>query len=190
MKTNILIVRGILFLLVATWTIGCQGENPVGVVDPPKTNSPEFIKLAPINRSLSKIVTSSAFITAKDGGTLTLSYTTSTSSLNLNIDFPPGAVSQDITVSVSLDDTMKTIRVTFSPSPTYFLKPAQLDVYATGLDFSGLPSNAQLNFYYYNEGTGTWEQMPTKLLSENIQQSWLKCVDGQVPHFSIYAFGR
>ena len=190
MKTTNLITRVTLGVLLAAWIIGCQGEGPVGVVEAPKSQTPDFIKLAPVNRSLSKIVTSSALITVKDGGTLTLEYSTSTSSLKLRLDFPPGAVSQDITASVSLDDTMRTIDITFSPSPTSFLKPALLDVDATGLDFSGLPSNTQIKFYYRNLDTGIWEEMPTKKLDENIPQGWLKCDNGQVPHFSIYAFGR
>jgi len=176
------------WLLIAG--MACEKIGPVEPIDTPTAQAPHIIKLIDANSALQKTITASAPITVNDGGTLTLKFKgKGGEGIDLSLAFSPGTVSQDFTASVSVDDKDMGTTMEFGPSPTSFSRPAILDFYATGIDFGKLPRNATIKLYYYNSDTGQWEPMNAGSITWDIRQGWLKCEDGEIPHFSRYAFG-
>jgi hypothetical protein len=56
------------------------------------------------------------------------------------------------------------------------------------MDVAGLNPDDEVWLYYYEDGT--WVKMAAKKVDLNFKKGELKCQDGQLPHFSRYAFGR
>jgi hypothetical protein len=110
-------------------------------------------------------------------------------SYDLSIMFPAGALPGDTTISISIDKAsfQNDGTVTFGPHGIVFKIPGTLSLSATNIDF--VKKNKTVNLYYLNNGA--LELMPehwgsvTKVKSDN------SVVAGaQIPHFSMYAFGR
>jgi len=110
-------------------------------------------------------------------------------SYDLSIMFPAGALPADTMISISIDKSTFQIdgTVTFGPHGIVFNIPGTLSLSATNIDF--VKKNKTVNLYYLNNGI--LELMPdiwwsvTKVKSDN------SVVAGaQIPHFSMYAFGR
>ncbi len=194
MKRFDLLPKITLLVWIAIVAQGCQKAGPVEPADGSTKQAPAFIKL-PKNNALHKIISVTKTIYAQSGGELKLNYDYGEGAKKVNIDvslkFEPGSVSRDVDITLSVDDAvlMTTIDLSFAPEGLVFLKPAILDVNAQGLDLSGIPPGANINLYYFNKQTGTWEQIPTRRISVNISNGQLQCKDGEIPHFSRYAFG-
>jgi hypothetical protein len=109
-------------------------------------------------------------------------------SYDLSVMFPAGALPYDATISISIDKTtfQEDGTVTFGPHGIVFNTPATLTVMADNITF--VKQNATVNFYYLNNGV--MELMPSSWGSF-VKKTDLNLVAGaQIPHFSMYAFGR
>jgi hypothetical protein len=119
--------------------------------------------------------------------TITLSGIMATVSLNVK----PFSIERNTEITITLDDEqfMGSIDVTFAPHGLTFSAPAQLNISATGLDFTGFDVS-NLKLYYVNQETNQWEEMNCESLSVNTTEGSLSVVNGQLPHFSRYAIGE
>jgi hypothetical protein len=199
MKASTAAIALLLGALSSTMGSGCRNDGPLS----PENNTiaaqePDFIKL-PKNMSLQKIVGDTALITPEQGGKLSLAfkyrYTSSTGDqrvldARMTLTFPRGAVEDSIVASLRLDDEVlkSSVDITFNPHGSTFLKPALLDVDIRGMDFAGYSPKDKLWLYY--DDNGTWVKMAAKKVEFDLKEGKLKCDDGELPHFSRYAFGR
>lgn len=184
MKTTNAITQLLLGVFLVVVFAGCHDATHVGMTDPTSSSSDTRLQ------SLSKSMTISAFISAKDGGSIVFNYKFKGVNIAGSLYFPPGSVSQDLTASLAMDNqTIKELNLSFSPSAV-FLQPALLNLNASGLDLSWIPPSAKIGLYYYNPDTDLYEQMVVQYVGVNQSQGTLTCKNGQIPHFSRYAFAR
>jgi hypothetical protein len=195
-KTNI--IRTLL-VCILLGVIGCQNDLPPTVQDNPvATQGPEFIKLPRIH-SLARIVSDTALITPQGGGRLELNFqaayldsagVTRNLDVRMSVTFPSNAVTDTLVATMSLDDQVlrSTIDLTFGPHGSTFLRPALLDVDVRGIDLSGL--RPQDKVYLWYKDNGTWIRMDAQSIQVDVQQGRIRCNNGELPHFSAYAFGR
>jgi len=199
-RTIVPLAAAILLSLVG----GCAvQDNPVesSTYQPPgkapkiaEDQEVKFIQL-PEGNGLRKIVSATGLVTAKRGGTITLQHRVGFARIWMTLTFPRGAVQEDTYVTMSLDDEVlaTTIEVSFGPTGTSFLKPGNLDVLATSLDLSYLPSSGfhsdNVALLWYNPATGLWEKMEADYIFVSTRLGMLICNNGKIPHFSRYAFG-
>jgi len=153
-----------------------------------KTQSSETV-------SLEKMVSKTVWGTVKGGAYLGLSYRSAgkygmtTADVSLNI--LPNALQKDMSITMSFDGEymMSDVDLTFGPHGTQFLRPALLNVIATGLDLSAYPKGmTNLYLWYYNETTGVWEKMNSDFAYIDANNGILICCNGYLPHFSRYGF--
>jgi hypothetical protein len=197
-KSLIALVLGSLLVLVI-FLPSCQKDGPVNVqTDPAASQEPVFITL-PAHLSLQKIVGDTALITPEHGGELKLEfhykYIASTGvekdlHANMRLTFPKDAVDDSLVACLSMDDqVLKTsVDITFNPHGSTFLKPALLNVDVHGMDVADMDPNAPVWLYY--DDNGTWVKMVAKKVVFNFKDGSLMCQNGELPHFSRYAFGR
>jgi hypothetical protein len=154
-------------------------QSSVSILDLPLTSTPSLQKISdPI------------LITPENGGvvTITNNYTSLKGkpvSVALNLSFEPGTVSVPTTVTIKLDN--RKLMAHFFPSGTDFKKPALLNANISGLDLAALPNNTTVAFYYV--GDHGMEKMDVASLTWDAAAGTLQCVNGKLPHFSIYGFG-
>jgi hypothetical protein len=208
MKNLILVPIFVILVLVT----GCKNENSItSPVDSSTATTTlgkanwqkaaekqglNFVKLPETSdQSLSKLVTCTKNITAKSGGTLSLSYKgygfIGITSVDVSLKILPNAIQQDKSLTISFDGSymMGDVDLTFGPHGLNFLKPAVLNVTALGLDLSGLPKGTKAAYlWYFNETSGLWEKMNADLVYINVNLGMLVCVNGYLPHFSRYGF--
>ncbi len=184
---SFIILAGLLVFFV-----GCSDfENPIGVEEKAESKELNFLNL-PDPGVLFKTMETSTTISPQTGGELKLEYSQGQGNdkvdINITLRFEPGSVSEDIKVSMSVDQDilMTNIDITFGPSGSEFLKPAKLSVNTRGLDLSGVPSDAEISLYYDNNGK--WEEISSNMIRHNVDLGQLQCVNGEIPHFSRYAF--
>jgi hypothetical protein len=135
---------------------------------------------------------STSYITSSSGGQVRVSYSYTSIlrklvRISATLSIPPGAIDKDRYITMSLDD--KYVGLKFKPGGLKFNIPAKLDFNATGLDLSVVPFGAQLSLYYVNDFGSATEKEKAKKISANAFYGSLVCDDGEIPHFSRYAFG-
>ncbi len=171
---------------------GCSNETSAPVTTNSDTKTPVFMKLPErLDKSVSKLVTATKFITRAQGGTLALrtQYKAAPDSHLVTIDITlrvrAGDLPYDASLTMTLDDVLflTDINLTFGPHGIVFANPAKLEVEATGLRFAGSTDRMAL---YYVSG-GVWQRMPN---SEVDYYNGELEAEGSLPHFSQYAFGR
>lgn len=198
---NIMRTLSLLFLgvLLTVLVIGCRSDGPLSPQSGPEaTPEPDFIKM-PANLSLHKVVTDEALITPERGGELKLEfkykYTTSAGTqrdlnVKMRLTFPAGAVDDSVVARMSLDDEVlrSSVDITFNPHGAMFRRPAILDAEVRGMDMAGFNPHQRIWLYY--DDNGTWVKMVAKKIAFDYKDGLIKCDDGELPHFSRYAFGR
>lgn len=187
-----------LVAVVGFFLAGCQDSNNMGVVGPENTvetpsNTVSFVKLpASLEpRPMHKPIPFE--ITPESGGVVHYSDTYQSANGQVTVDvklnFPPGAVTETMVVSVDISNDQLTgeLKLDFGPSPTQFLKPALLTFSAQGLSASDLPSDPNsIKFVFMDNGT--YVPMNCKKISINVNKGELTIQDGEVPHFSRYGW--
>ncbi len=183
----IFLLAGLIFFFA-----GCSDfANPVGVEEQSQPKGLNFLTL-PDPGAFFKAMETSTTISPQTGGELKLEYSQGQGSdkvdINITLRFDPGSVSEEIEVSMSVDQDilLTNIDITFGPSGSEFLKPAKLSVNTKGLDLSDIPSDAEIRLYYDNNGT--WEEIEANMVRHNVDLGQLQCTNGKIPHFSRYAF--
>jgi hypothetical protein len=203
MKPITFLARLAVLVSIGLWGLGCQEE---GVVEPASNASlaPPTV-LRPVKGDAtvsaateSNIISVTERVTKKKGGVLKLTYDggTHNDKVKLTIQFKvaPKSISRDCDITMSLDaDKLLTeiniVDLSFEPSGISFTKPASLSVEGKGLNLAGLPKNAKPKFYYWDEDANTWVVITFKKSKVNIDLGMINLDDGEVSHFSRYAFG-
>ena len=98
---------------------------------------------------------------------------------------PVGAVSDTVTITISLDTVHAAIH--FKPAGLRFLAPASLDVSLTNLD--PFADQSIVKFMYENP-TGPYEFEDFESMIVTGSGGKIMMQKGRVPHFSRYVFGR
>ena len=173
--------------------VGCQDLKGGGIVGPDNTVAPvSFLKMPasleprPMHKKIPFLITPSS------GGVIQYSDSYQSVdgevSINIKLNFPPGAVADSMVVSVDISNEELTGDVTmdFGPSPTSFLKPALLTFSVTGIN-STLPSDPNTVQFIYDDN-GVYVPMDAKKISVDTNKGELSVLDGEVPHFSRYAW--
>jgi hypothetical protein len=198
-KISIMVICILAFALLS-----CR-ENPVTSVTDKSAQSQSteksitFIPLpkAPAGLKKDGVISDTKLIRASKGGKLQVgcSYQGATDvvTISLTLTIPKYALPYDQYLTMTLDQTTLAgsvdVNVVFGPHGTNFLKPALLDVDAKGLDLSSIPKDASVELYYFNPDSGGYELMNAKKESCNLKKGEIKCDNGELPHFSRYAFG-
>ncbi len=132
-------------------------------------------------------------VTPASGGTLQLNvkYSTllifNTVSISTTFHVPAGAVSQDEQLTMTLNTT--TFEYDFGPQGLQFSTPATMDVSASGLDLSTIPSGTTIELFYYDVNNGTYDEIPAGSITYDVSSGTVTCSGAQISHFSEYAFG-
>ena len=171
------------------WMLGCN-SNPVQVPDQ-KSNTVsaagqqiQLLELpGPSGVNLAKTNPVTILVNADSGGEVEVTGQFQTATLTV----PKNALSRNQDISMLFNGS-KT-QIGFGPEGLQFKKHAKLNYTATGLDFSSVPFGTVINLYYYNEKTGTYEEMNSDIILYNRWAGTLICINGDIPHFCIYAFG-
>jgi len=133
---------------------------------------------------------STSYITRSSGGKVSVSYSyysilRKQVRISATLTVPAGAVDKDTYITMSLDD--KYVAVNFKPSGLKFNMPAKLDFNATGLDLSVVPIGVPISLYFVDFLTVEKEKAGS--ITANRFYGSLVCSNGEIPHFSRYAFG-
>ncbi len=109
---------------------------------------------------------------------------------NVSLQFGPGAINQDIEMSLSIETTelLGGVAITFSPHGTNFNNPAILNIEAHGVDLTGLDSNS-IDVYYDNQNSGQWQKMQRDDVIVDVNAGTIQVINARLPHFSRYAIG-
>ena len=184
--------------------LSCR-ENPVNSV-PDKSAQPQvsqksvtFIPLPKAPTGLKKELAVTKWISARNGGMMNITYnypvagTSRQITVLATLRIPAYALPYSQYLTMRLDDQTLSgsvdMNVVFGPHGTRFLKPALLSIVTTGLDLSSIPQDANVQLYYYNSDVDTYEPMIVKSEQFNLHSGMIQCLDGELPHFSRYAFG-
>jgi hypothetical protein len=175
------------------WMLGCN-SNPVQGPDQnsnqvsPAGQQIQLLELpASAGMSLAKISSAGQWIRAKSGGDVEIDEHFRGVAVSVTLSIPKKALSDDQYISMTLDDSK--LKIDFDPNGLQFNVPAELSYTVTGLDLSSLPDGVTLKLYYCNQKTGTFEEMNAKSITYDRKSGTITCVNADIPHFCIYAFG-
>jgi len=179
------------------WLLGCN-SNPVQGPDQnsnqvsPAGQKIQLLKLpgtAGMKLAKTSSIASSIlrWVSVDSGGDLESSEQFGTVTVTATLSIPKKALSNDQYISMTLDDSK--LKIDFDPDGLQFNVPAELSYTATGLDLSSLPAGVTLKLYYCNQKTGKFEQMTSASITYDRKSGTLTCLNAEIPHFSIYAFG-
>jgi hypothetical protein len=175
------------------WLLGCN-SNPVQGPDQnsnqvsPAGQQVQLLELpASAGMSLAKISSAGQWIRAKSGGDVEIDEHFRGVAVSVTLSIPRKALSDDQYISMTLDDSK--LKIDFDPNGLQFNVPAELSYTATGLDLSSLPAGAEIKLYYCNQKKGTFEEMYSASITYDRKSGTLTCLNAEIPHFSIYAFG-
>jgi hypothetical protein len=188
-------------LVAMVMLFGCAThDNPV-MPEQNATSAASLQKLespAPILQGLplplwgrSRTVSVTQHIVASQGGTISISYAYWTllgkCSRDASLTIPPRALDTDMDITVALDSAVVGVR--FAPEGLVFKTPALLNFSSKGLDLTNVLSGTVYSLYYDSE-TGLYQQESCNRLATNVLNGSIGCANGEIPHFSRYAFGR
>ncbi len=149
----------------------------------------------PYPNTRTDILADSVYVTPWSGGTVKVKwsnwdpYHSKLSTVSFQLMIPPGAVPSPKMISIRVDKNDPVISAEFGPSGLVFLKPALLDVQASGLNLSAFRPTDRLDLWYVNS-TGWVGTMQFSRFFVDVTNGSLIVSDVQIPHFSRYCFGR
>jgi hypothetical protein len=179
-------------LVLTIGFLGCQNEGAeLTAPTDGRSDAPKFIEL-PSGMSALKNLSVWGQVTQKNGGELKLDYKENVEGkfeLHVKLKFEKGTVSNDFDASLSMDANylMNNVNLEFGPHGSYFIRPAKLEIVVRGMDLSGFTDNDKIYLYY--EDSGQWTQMQGDV-KISVNEGKLECKNGELPHFSRYAFCR
>ena len=191
-KLSKLAATGVLMSAFALNFNACTEQSPL---DSSKTGNGElnFLKIGESVTRLSKKVSTSEFVTYKDGGELIVEYKgiendNGAVEAKLTLKVFSETISEDAELVMSLDDQVLVgnVDVGFEPHGITFSSPALLTIEAKSLDLSGVNPHL-INIYYDNPETGEWELMNSYGVIVKTEDGYVKIIDAELPHFSRYA---
>ena len=180
------------------WLMGCN-SNPVqgpdknsGQVSPagqqiqllelPGTTGMDLAKTSSVASSVRQ------WVSADSGGQLVCGDQFGRITITATLSIPQNGLSEDQYISMRLDPS-KRLQIEFGPDGLQFNVPANLSCTVTGLDMFWVPLGAEINLYYCNQKTGTFQQMPSGSITYDRKSGTLTCSNIEIPHFCLYAFG-
>ncbi len=176
----------------------CNTESPMNTNTTAGTdnvlqtsNGPvRVLSLGASGSTLQKVTSVTEFIRASEGGSVILRHNNPRNRMvaEMSLRILPKTLDSDREISMTLDDEdfVGNMDVVFGAHGTVFSKPAILNIYANGLDFSGVNVEA-LQIYYYEPATDTWEAMQADFIGADAARGEMKIINAQIPHFSRYA---
>lgn len=189
----------LVFAILFGWLLGCnsnpiQAPDQISNQDSPVGQKIQLLEVpAPAEVNLAKKYSVGGWVSANSGGELEIREQFQTKSefktatLTATLSIPKNGLNEDRYISMRLDDSK--LQIEFSPHGLQFNVPAKLTYTATGLDLSSVPVGAEIKLYYSNKGTGLFEEMRSGSITYDRESGTIVCLDGEIPHFSIYAFG-
>jgi len=195
----------VLALVAMVMLFGCAThENPVMPVQNAQsaTANPEVSApyptpapiLAPLPVPLTgrqPLVSTTQRISAADGGKIDLSYAywslLGKVSRSVTLRIPPGALDKDTDITIAFDSVIVGVR--FAPEGLVFRIPARMDFTSKGLDLRNVVDGTVYDLWYDSED-GLYERQYADKLGTNVLKGTIGCSDGEIHHFSRYAFGR
>lgn len=199
-----------LLFIALSLLAGCSSDTPTSAGDAPGgslekqdeagTPSRDFLPilidnllLQPMPVATSPKIRENAVVvvTPQAGGQLTAKLTYNAFlgrkvSVISTLSIPPGAVTEDVTITMAIDDVTAGVR--FEPEGLQFRKTVLLDYQSAGLTILG-PLVMSMNFFYVNPN-GPCELIPNSGIAINLLKGSIKLEDARLNHFSAYAFGR
>jgi hypothetical protein len=175
------------------WMLGCN-NNPVQA--PVQTSNQvsaagQTIQILELpgaaGLSLAKKSSTSDWVSANLGGYLEIREQFKGVRVFATLSIPRRGLNRDQYISMTLND--QEVKFDFNPDGLQFNKPAMLNFRYTGLDLSSVPVGADLKLYYLNEKKGTLEEMHAESITYDTASGTVTCVNAEIPHFCIYAFG-
>jgi hypothetical protein len=180
------------------WLLGCNSNpvqapdqnsnqvSPVGqkiqLLELPGTTGMNLAKTSSIASSILR------WVSVDSGGELESNEQFGTVTVTATLSIPKKGLSEGRYISMMLDNS-KLLQIEFNPEGLQFKVPAKLSCTATGLDLSSVPVGAEIKLYYCNQKTGKFEEMNSASITYNRKSGTLTCLNAEIPHFSIYAFG-
>jgi len=138
-----------------------------------------------------RLVSKTQRISASEGGRIEISYAywslLGKVSRYARLEIPEGALEKDTDITMAFDTQVLGLR--FSPEGLVFKSPAILDFNSRGLDLRNLLAGTLYDLYYDSE-TGLFERQDAYEMKTNLLKGEIDCKEGEIHHFSRYAFGR
>ena len=168
----------------------CTNEDSPLSTNVVENSGLSILKIGSRANGLKKITSVSKLVSPSNGGMLMLEHSGTTADgtlieVTVKLDVLPGAVNEDIQISMSLDD--QALDLEFGPEGTVFNTPALLTVEAHNLDLS--VNSGKIGTYYFNPETVSWELVSSEDVVVMLDDGYLKVVNAHLPHFSRYAVG-
>ncbi len=184
---------------ILTLVLGCNG-NIVQAPDQPAQQvssmgqSIQILELPaqPVT-TMEKTYKAKGWFTVEDGGTLSISREFKTEdglkngTISSVFTVDPYALNQREQIEMGFNP--ENLIVEFGPHGLQFNTSAKLYYKITGVNLSKLPAGAEIKLFYVNETTQQYEQMRAGSITTDLASGTIECVDGEIPHFSEYAFG-
>lgn len=199
MKSMItLLIISVTFISILVFS-GCEKQSPVSSITPTeqevqnttKDNGLQILAIGDQGNSFNKVTTSAKWISAFWGGLVKLDhYGDNNLRIFTRLYIWPQTMNESAEISLTIDDQQfaGNVDVVFEPHGITFSQPALLNIYAYGLDLSGVDPNS-LNIYYDNPDTGQWELMQRDGFYVFPSLGTIYVINAKIPHFSRYAIG-
>jgi len=193
----------IVFLLIIVSgliLVGCKDSNNTGITGPVNSivvagsDTVSFLKLPESIVPGEKHKKLKFEITPQSGGVIHYDNTYNSTGGEVTVDvqlrFPPGAVDDNMIVSIDISRSELTgdLSMDFDPSPTTFNKPALLTFEVYGLNVNELPQDYDSIKFVYKDNNGNYIPMKAKSISVDVKKGELKILEGEIPHFSRYGW--
>lgn len=139
-----------------------------------------------------------ALISATQGGQLLLDWFAEDadgetgSKVKVEVKVLPGALSEDTIVSISLENpayAMLEVELEFGTHDTQFLVPAEVKLDVYDLDLSGVASEDEIDFYWYDSATDAWYPVPNDYKIVELDQGKIQGI-WYFDHFSRYSLSK
>jgi hypothetical protein len=164
LKSGALIVA-VIFTIIAL--VGCSTA-------PTQSDTPKETVLLKRNLSVAKtvgVIHTDTVLSAAKGGVVSL--------LDVELTFPPNALSNDTLISIDIPD-ISVFENDFGTDGLHFNVPVKVVMSYRDADLGGV-NESNITIAWYNPSSGEWDKMVCTLDTVN------KTVTGYLEHFSAYA---
>ncbi len=111
--------------------------------------------------------------------------------INASLEVKPGALPEDKTLSMMLDDELLagSVDIVFDPHIEEFNPVALLNIDMKGLDLSGIDEE-DVRIVYYDPTNNGIEDMKYEKLEIDVKKGRINLINAEIPHFSRYIWLR
>ena len=200
-------------MVVASYFLGCTGEQPVGpsqavtVGEAASQPGNPFLgssRILALPGQYGRVHSTTGLVAVAEGGTLKVGVTINNgpgnfpTQIQVNLMFPAGAVSEDVYVTLKINefDLSTGVDLEFGPHGMVFEKPALLNINTLNFhvgNVGGGPAHLSCRiddsgprFYCVDDG----QTQEYESLNMNDWNGKITLTNAKIPHFSRYAFVR